>query len=396
MMAKILIVDDKVSNLLALGNVLKRQPVEIIKAASGEEALRACLNHDFALAILDVQMPVMDGYELATLLRGDPRTRTIPIIFLSAVYSEDPYIFKAYSSGAVDFITKPFNPDILLSKVRVFLELDAQKNEIVRQKASLEKLVAQLEEQIEARKQAEQELLKARMLEALGTLAGGIAHDFNNMLAALLGQIELARDSTGNDARVYDFLGKAEETILRATDLTSKFLTFSGGGTPYKQTVPVRQMLKNSVVAALAGADIGHEFSFQDVLWNVEVDRRQMSQVIYILITNAREAMPKGGMLSISAVNWEMGPDGDMPGMEIPPGRYVKISITDQGPGIAVENLEKVFDPYFSTKKRGSLKGMGLGLTIAHSIITRHGGYIQAESPAGAGASFHIYLPAAR
>ena len=124
-MAKILIVDDKKSNLLALQNVLKALEVQIIPALNGDEALRASLHHDFALAILDVQMPAMDGYELAALLRGDPHTRHIPIIFLSAVYSDDPYVFKGYSSGAVDFITKPFNPEILLSKVRVFLEMDA-------------------------------------------------------------------------------------------------------------------------------------------------------------------------------------------------------------------------------------------------------------------------------
>jgi signal transduction histidine kinase len=395
-MAKILIVDDMESNLLALGNVLKSVPAAIIKAGSGDEALRACLNHDFALAILDVQMPVMDGYELAGLLRGDPRTKTLPIIFLSAVYSEDPYVFKGYSSGAVDFITKPFNPAILLSKVRVFLELDAQKEEIVRQKTSLEKLVTQLEQQIEARKKAEQELVKARMLEALGTLAGGIAHDFNNMLAALLGQIELARDSAGDGTRIYNFLDQAAETILRATDLTSKFLTFSGGGTPRKQPVDVRKMLENSVLAALVGADIGHESSFQEDLWRIAADRRQMNQVIYILVANAREAMPRGGILRIRAVNWEAEAGKESTGRSIQPGHYVKISITDQGPGIAAENLEKIFDPYFSTKRRSSLKGMGLGLTIAHSIITRHGGYIRAESQEGAGSSFHLYLPALR
>jgi two-component system cell cycle sensor histidine kinase/response regulator CckA len=213
------------------------------------------------------------------------------------------------------------------------------------------------------------------------------------MLAALLGQIELARDSTGNDARVYDYLGKAEDTILRATDLTSKFLTFSGGGKPRKQPIDVREMLKNSVLAALVGADIGHEFSFQEDLWRIEADRRQMNQVIYVLITNAREAMPQGGTLRIRAANWETkaGKDAREP---IQSGPYVNISVTDQGPGIPTENLGKIFDPYFSTKKRGSLKGMGMGLTIAHSIITRHGGYIQAESIEGGGSRFHIYLPA--
>ena len=393
-MAKILIVDDKKSNLLALQNVLKALEVQIIPALNGDEALRASLHHDFALAILDVQMPAMDGYELAALLRGDPHTRHIPIIFLSAVYSDDPYVFKGYSSGAVDFITKPFNPEILLSKVRVFLEMDAQKAEIVRQKASLEKLVAELEQQIEARKKAEQELLKARMLEALGTLAGGIAHDFNNMLAAVLGHIDLARISLESDDQVNRYLGEAEEIILRATELTGKFITFSGGGAPHKQKVSTLEMLRDSSLSALSGSNIAHEFLFQEGLWDMEVDLRQMGQVIYIMVTNAREAMPQGGTLKIQAVNWESGRNGDPAGLAMRPGAYVKVSITDQGPGIAAEDLVKIFDPYFSTKNRGSIKGMGLGLTIAHSIITKHDGYIQAESTSGTGASFNIYLPA--
>ena len=147
-MAKVLIVDDKASNLFALENVLRQlKNVEVIKASSGNEALRATLSHDFALAILDVQMPVMDGYELAGLMRSDSKTRSIPIIFLSAVYFEEPYVFKGYESGAVDFITKPFRSEVLLSKVGIFLELAEQR--------------AELEAQLEARKRAEDQIRKA-------------------------------------------------------------------------------------------------------------------------------------------------------------------------------------------------------------------------------------------
>jgi signal transduction histidine kinase len=395
-MAKILIVDDKESNLLALQHVLKKLEVEIVTATTGDDALRASLNHDFALAILDVQMPAMDGYELAALLRSDQRTKHVPIIFLSAVYFDESNIFKGYSSGAVDFITKPFDPEILLSKVRVFLELNASKAEIVRQKADLEKLVVQLEHQMEARKKAEQELLKARMLEALGVLAGGIAHDFNNMLTVVLGQIDLARIHNGQSDYVDTILGQAEKAIKRASELTAKFITFSGGGAPRKQKVSVGQLLSKSVVSALSGSNLGHQFSFQEDLWPIEVDRKQINQVIYVLVTNAREAMGQGGTLKIQAVNREVGLREDTTGLAMKAGPYVKVSITDQGPGIAAENLARIFDPYFSTKERGSVKGMGLGLSIAHSIVSKHGGYIQAESEKGAGASFHLYLPAVR
>ncbi len=392
-MDKILIVDDKDNNLLALQRVLESLDVEIIKAASGDEALRASLNHDFALAILDVQMPTMDGYELAGLLRNDQRTRHLPIIFLSAVYSDDPHIFRGYASGGVDFVTKPFSPEILLSKVRVFLELNEQKAEIIRQKASLEELVLALAQEIEARKKAEQELLKTRMLEAMGTLAGGIAHDFNNMLTVVLGKIELARLYGIKDDRVDRLLAEAETAVGNATELTSRFITFSGGGEPRKEVISVELMLR-SIVAALIGSNVRYEFSLQEKLWNIEADLKQMEQVLYVLATNAREAMPQGGTLKIRALNWEAWSEGNSIGATMRPGSYVKISITDEGPGIAAENLDKIFDPYFSTKERGSVKGMGLGLAIAHSIISRHGGYIQAQSEVGAGASFHIYLPA--
>jgi signal transduction histidine kinase len=154
-MPSLLIVDDKPKNLFALEHLLQPLDVHVVKASNGNEALRSALNNDFALAILDVQMPGMDGYELADLLRSDSATRDVPIIFLSAVHSTDPDVFRGYASGAVDFITKPFNPDVLLSKVRVFLALHAQKTELAGQKAELLNLVFQLEEQIKARRQAE-------------------------------------------------------------------------------------------------------------------------------------------------------------------------------------------------------------------------------------------------
>ncbi|MEJ2153948.1 MAG: response regulator [Desulfobacteraceae bacterium] len=397
-MAKILIVDDKKINLLALQQVLKamEEEVDIITAMTGDEALRASLNHDFALAILDVQMPAMDGYELADLMRSDPRSRHIPIIFLSAVYFDDPYVFKGYSSGAVDFITKPFNPEILRSKVRVFLELNARKAELIRKNADLEDMVTRLEEQIQARKKAEQELFKVRMLESIGTLAGGIAHDFNNMLTVLTGQIELAQIHCHDTERVHSLLDDALKAIFRATELTAKFVTFSGGGTPLKQEVAPNSLLREFVASALGDAQLKVDFTIPEELWHIAADPRQLKQVVYVVVNNAWEAMAdNGGRLGVQALNWEHSTEKDATDPVLKKGRYVKVSFIDQGPGIDAQHLGKIFDPYFSTKRRGSVKGMGLGLTIAHSIMTRHGGAIQAESPPGDGARFHLYLPAA-
>ena len=210
-MAKVLIVDDKESNLFALENVLKRLDVRIVKAATGDEALRATLNHDFALAILDVQMPVMDGYELANLLRSDERTRGIPIIFLSAVYSDEPYVFRGYEAGAVDFITKPFVSEVLLSKVRVFLELNERKAELVSHKDRLEELVAQLEEQVEARRRIELEILrKNTLLEGINrVLREAITCETEEELAKTC--LTVAEDLTGSK---FGFIGEIGENGL--------------------------------------------------------------------------------------------------------------------------------------------------------------------------------------
>jgi len=171
---KILIVDDREANLLALGSVLSVLDVDVLKAKSGDEALRLALEHQFALAILDVQMPSMNGYELADLLRGDQNTRLLPVIFLSAVYGDEEHQFQGYRSGAVDFITKPFNPGILLAKVRIFLSLHQQSEELAGHKQRLEQLLeaqqqtnALLAEEIERRKKSEARLQELATTDGL-------------------------------------------------------------------------------------------------------------------------------------------------------------------------------------------------------------------------------------
>lgn len=219
MMTKILIVDDKEANLFALQRILGRLDVGVVQALTGEAALRETLNHEFALAILDVQMPTMDGYELATLLRSDRTTREIPIIFLSAVYSTEPYVFRGYASGAVDFITKPYNPEILLSKVRVFLELHEKKSGLARQKTRLEKVVRHLKKQIKARRRAEQSLLEANER---------LEHKVDERTSALAEMVEALRIANAQLATRADQLrilaGKLTMAEHRERGRVSRFL----------------------------------------------------------------------------------------------------------------------------------------------------------------------------
>jgi len=238
-------------------------------------------------------------------------------------------------------------------------------------------------------KRTEEELLKIRKLESIGVLAGGIAHDFNNILAAILGNINLAGQYLEPGHQALPLLREAENASKRARQLTQQLLTFSKGGQPVKQAESLPKLIREAADFVLHGTSIACEYQFEDDLWPAEVDRGQLGQVIQNLVLNSRHAMPEGGSLSISAVNVRDNDGEFFQGLQ--DSRYVRITIRDTGVGIPENVLDKIFDPYFTTKQTGS----GLGLAICHSIINKHDGYIQVHSRAGRGTTFTIYLPAA-
>ena len=248
-----------------------------------------------------------------------------------------------------------------------------------------------MHEDITKRRQMEEELLKAKKLESIGTLAGGIAHDFNNMMTVILGNISLAKNETKPKSTAFELLTEAEKASLRTNDLTTRLITFSKGGEPVKKTVHIGRFLNDSVSSALYEYDIDCEFTVPVNIRPVEIDESQMKQVIVNVVTNSIEAIAGHGMIEVSCENTDIG---EKDGLTLKHGRYVKISIKDQGPGIPDENIPKIFDPYFSTKNMGTQKGMGLGLAVCHSIVEKHNGLITVESELEAGTTFFIYLPA--
>ena len=236
-------------------------------------------------------------------------------------------------------------------------------------------------------KRMESEILRIQKLESLGVLAGGIAHDFNNILTAVVGNISLAKMHV-KDARVAGRLEEAENASMRARDLTFQLLTFSRGGSPIKEVVSLAEIVRQTSEFVTRGANVRCHFDLPDELWHVEADPGQISQVINNIVINGLQAMPEGGVITIMAQNLEAGQDFHLP---IHSGRYVKISIKDNGIGIAKEHMPKIFDPYFTTKQDGS----GLGLASSYAIVHKHGGYISVDSEPGAGTCFEVYLPAA-
>ncbi len=244
-------------------------------------------------------------------------------------------------------------------------------------------------EDITERKRAEEELLKARKLESIGILAGGIAHDFNNLLMAIIGNISLAKTLSDSPDDVAECLSEVEKASKRAQNLTQQLLTFSKGGAPIKENANVFDLVKETTTFSLRGSNSSCTFDFPENLWKVDVDKGQFSQVIQNLVINADQAMPEGGTIEIKSENITFSNNGANNDSILPEGDYIKLSIKDRGIGISEEYLQKIFDPYFSTKRQGS----GLGLATTYSIMKNHDGHITVESQISTGTTFTLYLP---
>ncbi|MCL6621789.1 MAG: PAS domain S-box protein [Syntrophobacterales bacterium] len=240
---------------------------------------------------------------------------------------------------------------------------------------------------ITGHRQLEAELRKIEKLSSLSILAGGIAHDFNNILTGILGNLSLAMIAHQDQDLLLPRLAEAERAALRARDLVQQLLTFAKGGAPVKEVAFLPELIRESANFTCRGSQARVAFDLAPDLKPAEVDPAQFSQVIQNLILNAVQAMPRGGTIWVTGENVRLGPDSPLP---LPQGPYIKISVKDQGVGIPEAYLAKIFDPFFSTKQKGS----GLGLATAYSIIKNHGGYMTVTSQVGQGTVFHIYLPA--
>src|SRR5581483_7902301 len=235
----------------------------------------------------------------------------------------------------------------------------------------------------------EAERRKAEKLESLGVAAGGIAHDFNNLLTAIIGNLSLSLISIPVGEENHDRLITAKKASLRAQELAQQLLTFAKGGAPIKKTASVGQLINETVSFSLRGSNIRSDFTLPDNLWPVEIDAGQISQVVNNLTINAEQAMPAGGTLRVRCENFQLIEESAALS-PLRPGKYVKVTVTDEGIGIPEEYLKKIFDPYFTTKPKGS----GLGLATSYSIVKNHEGIITVESKVGVGSTFSIYLPA--
>lgn len=401
-----LIVDDLEENLVALEALLRRDGLTFLRARSGEEALEVLLRHEIALALLDVQMPGMDGFELAEFMRGSERTRHVPIMFLTAGNADTQRRFRGYEAGAVDFIQKPIEPDILRSKASIFFDLHQQRRALAKAADLLESQVrertAELQDALERlraetaeRERAEASLRQSQKMEAVGQLTGGIAHDFNNMLTGIIGGLDLMRRRIA--AKRFDeldrYIDAATTSAERAAALTQRLLAFSRRQSLDPQPLDLNALIQSmsQLVRHALPEHIVPTFALGENLPTALADANQLENAILNLALNARDAMPDGGTLAIetSFVDLDAAHVATRPGL--PVGKFIVVSVSDTGTGIAPELLEKVFDPFFTTKPLG--QGTGLGLSMVYGFAQQSGGSVRIHSQPKLGTTVKLYLP---
>jgi PAS domain S-box-containing protein len=513
--AKVLVVDDDERNLLAISEVLD-DLAEVVTARSGEEALRHLLRDgEFAVILLDVFMPGIDGYETAKIIRAREQTKRIPIVFLSAVNKETEHLMRGYVMGAVDYVFKPVEPVVLRSKVSVFVDLYDKSKEIERKAAAEQLLLAEnmraneelrLAQQRQAailqslpivlylepvdrsprwpdyvggnlseitgfsheeiarqpriweeriheedrervltalrernangrfsveyrwqcgdgswkhfhdqavlirgaggepiqyagtlldvtdRKDLESQLLHASKMDAIGKLTGGIAHDFNNLLAAMLGGIGMIERRIPLAADQQKILTMMRHAAEQGSDLVGRLLAFARR--QQLQPAPIEVAKLSTAVTDLLAHTLGGlvqlDWDVAEDVWSPFADATQLELALMNLAINARDAMPDGGTIRICAAN-RTAPAANPLGLA--PGDYVTLSIEDEGSGIPQDILERVTEPFFTTKEVG--KGTGLGLSMVYGFASQSGGALDISSEEGRGTIVTLWLPRA-
>ncbi len=357
------------------------------------DALHARRNGYLTIAVMILLLVSGLVFLLSSWLK---KTVSNPVLSLTetakSVTNDRDYSIRAtgQAHGELGILMECFNEmlaqiqdrDARLAQYRDMLE-----QEVTSRTAELRASNDNLRKQIEENARIEEELFRTRQLESLGILAGGIAHDFNNLLAAIIMNAGLAKVYLSPDSKVLARLDGIESACLRAKDLTMQLLTFSKGGAPVTKVASIADLIRDSASFVFRGSKALCVFDVAGDLWPVEVDTGQISQVVQNLAINADQAMPDGGTVRVSAGNVVVENGSTL---NLKPGRYVRLSVTDCGEGIPKEHLSNIFTPYFTTKKSGS----GLGLATSYSIINKHRGLITVESDPGKGTTFHIYLPA--
>jgi signal transduction histidine kinase len=411
----ILLVDDQPAKLLSYEVILSQLGETLIKANSAHEALSHLLKHDIAVVLIDVQMPDLDGFELAAMIREHPRFQQTALIFVSAIHLSDLDRLRGYEAGGVDYVPVPVVPEVLRAKVRVFAELHRKSRALERLNADLEQRVAdrtadleqsraalqklneelelRIEERTREREQALAQLFEAQKIDTIGQLTGGVAHDFNNLLMAMLGSLEVLKKRLKDDAASQRLLENALKGAERGAALTQRLLAFARRQELRPEIVDISKLVSGmqDLLARALGPEIRLENHLPSDLPPVLIDANQLELAVLNLAVNARDAMPNGGILSFSAAELDASDAKAPPGLKARP--YIRLRVVDTGQGMDETTLARAAEPFFTTKGIG--KGTGLGLSMVQGLAAQSGGGLVLANEPGMGARIDLWLPQA-
>lgn len=382
----ILIVDDRPENLLSLESLLRNEAISVVKAQSGMEALRLALKHELALVLLDVQMPEMDGFETAELMRGHPKTKGVPIIFVTAGEKSSHSVFKGYESGAVDYIYKPIDPVILRSKVRIFSELYRQRRAIERHEQFLEQQVAERTRELSHALQLAEASNKAK-----NEFLSNTSHEIRTPMTAIQSAIDLllAEPLTDDQQQYLDTISTAANNLLMLIDNILDLSEIEASRVAIgHQCFSLRGCLEE-IVATQLDRMRQKQLDFrcaidEQVPDNVCGDPLRLKQIVFNLLANAIKFTRQGDIsLGVSALPAKAGTT------------ILQLQVRDTGIGIGKDALARIFQPFEQADSSMTRRfgGVGLGLSICQRLTRLMGGEIQVESVEGTGSTFTVTLP---
>ncbi len=395
--AAIMVVDDNPANVDLLTKMLTDNGYKVKPSTSGRFAMQSAQINPPDLILLDIKMPDMDGLSVCKALKKNKNTSEVPIIFISALQEIDDKI-EAFEAGGVDYIAKPFQEAEVLARVKTHISLYKMQqhleNIVHHRTAELTRKTEKLQQEIIERKRTEEQLAHAQKMEGVGLLAGGIAHDFNNILSAIMGYGDLALISTSPESRIYSMLQQILKAADRARDLVLQILTLTRK-TKYQAEPLAIQLIFKEVVKLLQATIPSTVKITQNISKNcglVLADSTQIHQIIMNLATNAYHSMrEQNGELELSLEPVEIDNTFMVTTTELSKGSYVMLTVKDTGCGMDKKTLDKIFEPYFTTKPQG--EGTGLGLAVIQGIIANLKGGILVKSQVGKGTIFYVYIP---
>ncbi|CAA9197805.1 hybrid sensor histidine kinase/response regulator [Flavobacterium bizetiae] len=399
----VLIVDDIKANIIALKKTLELHDIDVDTAESGEEALKKILKTDYCLIIMDVQMPGLDGFEVVKILSGNKRTKDIPVIFLSALNIEKKYIFKGYETGAVEYITKPVDSDLLMLKVKTFLKLYEQQRELKGIKELLSKEIiirkeAQDNLEIKIAERTKELVLKNEELEMknheLQQFSWVVSHDLNEPIRKIQIFIKIIKELyLADDAKAVDYVNRTIKSAERMQTLITDLLAYSRLSSQVKPEVTDLNVVLQEV---LSDFDYLIERKNATIKSNelptIDSIPSQLRQVFQNLIGNALK-FSGNSQHPLIEITSELISNKSFESPTSPEGKFCRITVKDNGIGFDEIYLDRIFIIFQSLNDRQSYEGTGIGLAIAKKIIEKHNGLITAKSQVGKGASFIIILP---